>query len=128
MEREIPACTEEDLPEPPEMTAETIAAVARALAHPARVDIVDQFVVCTPHIVQEIVDATDLAQSTVSEHLRILRDAQVLFVREDGPRHWYCLRRSVLREFARAVEHLAADALAMQPRPVPDPLPSGPGL
>lgn len=105
-----PACTEADLPPAPPLTHDTIALIGRALAHPERVRILEQFTVCTPHIVQQIVDASDLAQSTISEHLRILREAGVLFAREDGPRHWYCMRRSLLRDYARAIEDLAADS------------------
>jgi ArsR family transcriptional regulator len=93
------------------MTEERIAAIAKALGHPARVRILEQFDQCIPHIAGEIVAETDLAQSTVSEHLRILREADVLFTRRDGPRSWYCVRRSVLRAFARAVEDLAAEPL-----------------
>jgi DNA-binding transcriptional ArsR family regulator len=58
-------------------------------------------------MVQEIVGECRLAQSTVSEHLRIMREADVLFARNDGPRVWYCLRRSVLRAYAAAVRELA---------------------
>jgi ArsR family transcriptional regulator len=58
---------------------------------------------------QEIVAECDLAQSTVSEHLRILRRAGILSATKDGPRTWYCMRRSVLREFARRVEALTAE-------------------
>jgi ArsR family transcriptional regulator len=107
-----PLCTEAGLPDPPEMTEESIAAIAKALGHPARISILEQFHHCIPHIAGEIVAETDLAQSTVSEHLRILREANVLFTRKDGPRSWYCVRRSVLRAFARAVEDLTAE-----PRP-----------
>ena len=102
-----PRCTEDDLPPAPPLTHENMARIGRALAHPERLRILQQFTVCTPHIVQQIVDRSDLAQSTVSEHLRILREAGVLFVREDGPRHWYCMRRTLLRDYARAVEELA---------------------
>ncbi|HSM01337.1 MAG TPA: metalloregulator ArsR/SmtB family transcription factor [Acidimicrobiia bacterium] len=105
-----PACTEADLPPAPPLTEENVALIGRALAHPERIRILRQFTVCTPHIVQEIVDHSDLAQSTISEHLRILREAGVLFVREEGPRHWYCMRRTLLREFARVVDELADDS------------------
>lgn len=103
-----PECTEKGLPHPGPMTEERIALISKALGHPARVTIIEQFEACIPHVAGEIVDESDLAQSTVSEHLRILRDADLLFVRKDGPRSWYCLRRSVLHEYARAVDRLAA--------------------
>ena len=105
-----PPCTETDLPPAPPLNDDTIALIGRALAHPERVRILQQFTPCTPHIVQEIVDHSDLAQSTSSAHLRILRDAGVLFAREDGPRHWYCMRRSLLRDFARVIADLADDS------------------
>lgn len=94
------------------MTEERIAEIAKALAHPVRVRIIEQFQECRPQTVQEIVDGCTLAQSTVSEHLRILREADVLFASKDGPRIWYCLRRSVLHRYALAVEELAVSELA----------------
>lgn len=109
----IPACDEAGLPDSGPMTAERIAQIAKALSHPARVRIVQQFCECQPHIVQEIVGECALAQSTVSEHLRILREADVVFARKDGPRTWYCLRRSVLREFAGAVNDLRATLVSV---------------
>ncbi len=91
------------------MTEDRIAEIAKAIAHPERVRILEQFESCTPHFAREIVGESTLAQSTVSEHLRILREAGILFARKDGPRTWYCLRRSVLREFAKAVDDLTAE-------------------
>jgi ArsR family transcriptional regulator len=104
-----PECSEAGLPDLPPMTEERLAQIAKALGHPARIHILEQFDKCIPHIAGEIVQECDLAQSTVSEHLRILREADVLFSRKDGPRNWYCVRRSVLRAFADAVEKLAVE-------------------
>ncbi len=101
-----PACREDQLPDPGPMTAERMAHIAKALAHPNRLKIIQQFLVGRPHTVQDIVGECVLAQSTTSEHLRILREANVLFATKDGPRTWYCLRRSVLAEFSRAVDDL----------------------
>lgn len=105
-----PSCSEADIPPAPPLTRKNMALIGRALAHPERIRILEQFRVCTPHIVQEIVDHSDLAQSTISEHLRILREAHVLFVRKDGPRSWYCMRRSLLRRYADAVHDLADES------------------
>lgn len=101
-----PVCTEEGLPEPAPMTVDRVAEIGKALAHPARVKIVQLFQICRPYKVQEIVETCELAQSTISEHLRILRRADVVFARRDGPRTWYCLRRSVLREYVNAIDQL----------------------
>ncbi len=96
-----------DLSEPGPLSEERIAAIAKALANPARVRILEQFMECRPHNAQEIVDEFDLAQSTISEHLRLLRQADLLTGTRDGPRTWYCLRREVLRQFAKAILDLA---------------------
>lgn len=90
-----------------------MSAIAKALGHPARLKILEQFDRCIPHIAGEIVDESGLAQSTVSEHLRILKEADIVFSRKDGPRAWYCVRRSVLHAFARAVEDLAVQPLLL---------------
>jgi ArsR family transcriptional regulator len=88
------------------MTEERLAQIGKALGHPARIRILEQFEEHRCHMVQEIVGECTLAQSTVSEHLRILREAGVLFARQDGPRVWYCLRRSLLEAYASAIGEL----------------------
>ena len=106
-----PPCCEDGLPESPDMDQDNMAAIAKALAHPARLHIIGLFRQARPLMVQEIVAGSELAQSTISEHLRILREAGVLFARKDGRRTWYCLRRSILRHFVWAVDGLTDVAL-----------------
>ncbi len=103
---QAPLCSEDGLPDLGLFDHDRIAQVAKALGHPARVRIVHQFESGEPHFEQDIVGSCDLAQSTVSEHLRILREAGVLYTIKEGPRTWYCLRRSVVRAYVRAVEDL----------------------
>ena len=93
------------------MTFDELAHIAKGLGHGARLGILEQFLAGEPHIAQEIVGECTLAQSTVSEHLRILREAGILVARKDGSRTWYCLRRSRLNAFIAAVEKLAAEPL-----------------
>jgi len=83
-----------------------MAAIGKAMGHPARVKIIEYFMECKPHTVGEIAAQLTLAQSTVSEHLRILRSANILRTEDDGPRTWHCLNRSVLKRFARDTEAL----------------------
>lgn len=94
------------------MTEERIAEIAKALGHPARIRIVEQFEDCRSRTVHEIVEHCTLSQSTVSEHLRILRQPDILFATKDGSRVWYCLRRSVLTTYAEAVGELSLAAAA----------------
>jgi len=101
-----PSCTDDGRLDSEPLTAERIARIAKGLSHPARIGILQQFAECQPHMTQDIVDGCTLAQSTISEHLRILREAGLLIATRDGPRTWYCLRRSVLAQFAAAVEEM----------------------
>jgi DNA-binding transcriptional ArsR family regulator len=48
--------------------------------------------------VGELVEALDLAQPTVSKHLKSLRDAGLVGVRADGNRRWYRLEPAPLAE------------------------------
>ena len=103
--RPPPACLDDDPPvDPAPLTIDEMAAIAKAMGHPARMEIIEYFTECKPHTVGEIAAHLSLAQSTVSEHLRILRSAGILRTEEDGPRTWNCLNRVVLKRFARDTE------------------------
>lgn len=96
------------------LTQSEIAAIAKALGNPARLRIIEQFSEPRPLTVQDIVDACERAPSTVSEHLRILREAGLLMATKDGPRTWYCMRRSVLYSFVASIESMTS--LTTQPK------------
>lgn len=68
-----------------------VAAVAKALAHPARVRIIAFLLSRSGCIGGDIVDEVGLAQSTVSEHLRILKDAGLVVGAIEHPRICYSL-------------------------------------
>jgi len=79
-----------------ERSADAIAGVAKALAHPARVRIVT-FLLSRPGCIGgDIVDEVGLAQSTVSEHLRILKGAGLVVGEIERPRICYSLNPAVL--------------------------------
>lgn len=75
---------------------EEIALLAKALAHPARVQIVRMLASRTTCVCGEIVHELPLAQSTVSQHLKILKEAGLIRGEVDGPRVCYCLEPLVL--------------------------------
>ena len=70
---------------------ERIAAVAKALGHPARIHIVLLLLEKQACIGCDIVDEVGLAQSTVSEHLRILSAAGIIAGQIERPRVCYSL-------------------------------------
>ena len=72
------------------------ARLAAALGHPARVAIVRFLKEKGVCICGEIVEVLPLAQSTVSQHLRTLREAGLVQGETDGPRSCYCINPAVL--------------------------------
>jgi len=77
------------------------AAVCKALAHPSRVLIVEHLKRVDKCICGKIVDILPLAQSTVSQHLKILKEAGLIRGEIDGPRRCYCLNKDRLEAFRK---------------------------
>lgn len=69
---------------------ERAAAVFRALGNPARIRIVRELARQPGCVTGDLVDLLPLAQSTVSEHLRVLKEAGIVRGTIDGER-CYCL-------------------------------------
>jgi len=93
---------------PPQIEADRIAVIAKAMAHPARVRIIAFLLSKSGCIGGDIVDQVGLAQSTVSEHLRILKDAGIVQGAIDYPRVCYSLDPSALAPMRALIEAIAA--------------------
>ena len=75
---------------------EVLADRLKALAHPARLRIIEVLAARGTCICGEIVEVLPLAQATVSQHLKVLKEAGLLRGRIDGPRSCYCLDQDAL--------------------------------
>jgi ArsR family transcriptional regulator len=82
---------------------EELATLGKALGHPARVQILRLLARKTSCICGDIVDELPLAQSTVSQHLKVLKDAGLIRGEVDGPRVCYCLEPRTLRRLKALV-------------------------
>lgn len=71
-----------------------LAKYAKALAHPARVAIIRLLVNRQACICGDIVDELPISQSTVSQHLKELKDAGLIKGDIDGARVCYCINES----------------------------------
>lgn len=76
-----------------------LVAFAKAAAHPVRLQILRMLSRKEAHLCSHIVDELPLAQSTVSEHLRILRAAGLIQANEQGPRVSYCIVPTAVNRF-----------------------------
>lgn len=82
---------------------EELAKLTKALGHPARVRILRILSRKEARVCSQIVDELPLAQSTVSEHLRILKEAGLVRSSQDGPRVGYCINFDGLRRLKALV-------------------------
>jgi ArsR family transcriptional regulator len=80
-----------------------LAKLAKAIGHPTRVRILRMLSLKEARVCSQIVDELPLAQSTVSEHLRILKDAGLIRSSQDGPRIGYCINYETLRKLKALV-------------------------
>ncbi|MBO6575645.1 MAG: winged helix-turn-helix transcriptional regulator [Rhodothermales bacterium] len=80
-----------------------VARWAKALGHPARVAILETLARRGACICGEIVDELPLAQATVSQHLKALKEAGLVEGTIDGPRSCYCINKEA---YARMAEYL----------------------
>jgi len=74
---------------------EQLALMAKALGHPARIAIL-RTLAGRACVCGEIVDVLPLAQSTVSQHLKVLKEAGWITGAVDGPRTCYALDRDAV--------------------------------
>jgi ArsR family transcriptional regulator len=83
------------VPAHPEPALVSLAEELKALAHPARLAIL-RILAQRSCICGEIVSGLPLAQATVSQHLKVLKDAGLIRGEISGPRTCYCLDPAAL--------------------------------
>lgn len=89
----------------PTADQEELARLAWAVAHPARVQLLRLLIARAGCVCGQLVGEMSLAQSTVSQHLKILKEAGLIRGEVDGPRVCYCVDADGL---ARLKELIAA--------------------
>ena len=93
-----------------------LATLAKAIAHPARVQILEILARRTACVCGDIVGEMSLAQSTVSEHLRILKAAGLIMGEVDGPRVCYCINAKTFNQFKVLVRAMPCpEAMSLPP-------------
>jgi DNA-binding transcriptional ArsR family regulator len=87
------------------LDVESFSLICKALGHPARVKIVQHLLETDSCICGQIVEILPFAQSTVSQHLKILRQSGLVKGVVDGPRSCYCIDRHVFEAFKDMVKN-----------------------
>jgi DNA-binding transcriptional ArsR family regulator len=79
---------------------------AKALSHPARIAILKVLAQKNECICGDIVEVLPLAQSTVSQHLKELKNAGLIDGSVDGPRSCYCINWKAFEKFNNDINNL----------------------
>lgn len=105
---------------------ETLALAFKALAHPARLAILRALGAREKACCGEIVECLPLAQSTVSQHLQILREAGIIRGESEGRKSCYCIDGEMIAALGAASSHLLSDLamMAERCRPAPQGMPA----
>jgi ArsR family transcriptional regulator, arsenate/arsenite/antimonite-responsive transcriptional repressor len=88
------------------MNPEELASLCKALAHPARIKILRHLLKEDRCICSHIVKVLPLAQSTVSQHLKILKQAGLVQGKVEGPATCYCVDKKRLALVGEAMSAL----------------------
>jgi DNA-binding transcriptional ArsR family regulator len=85
---------------------ETFSLLCKALCHPARLKIIQYLKQVDQCVCGTIVDSLPLSQSTVSQHLKVLKEADLIRGEVDGPRTCYCLNQEMFDRFKKMAAEL----------------------
>jgi ArsR family transcriptional regulator len=98
--------------EPPAASDVELARLAKAVGHPARVAILRHLAQSGACVCGDLVLRLPLAQSTVSQHLKILKSAGLLQGMIDGPRVCYCVSPDAVHRLRELVGELCSSTRA----------------
>ncbi len=74
------------------------ARLAKALGHPARIAILETLISRNSCVCGDLVDELPLSQSTISQHLKELKNAGIIKGSIEGPSVCYCIDESVWKD------------------------------
>ncbi len=85
-----------------------VANFAKALSHPARIAILKQLAQRSTCVCGELVEALPLAQATVSQHLKELKNTGLIKGELTGTKSCYCINWDVFEAMIGQFDHLFA--------------------
>ena len=83
-----------------------LAAFCKALSHPARIKILNILNQMNSCMVGDMVELLPLSQSTVSQHLKELKNAGLIVGEIEGPKRCYCLNTKVIERATSIINKL----------------------
>lgn len=87
------------------MDYDKVAQVLKAMADPKRVKIID-LLSCGTLCACDVLEHFDVTQPTLSHHMKILEQANIISVRKEGQWHYYTLRDEFKEQFINQMNQL----------------------
>lgn len=84
-----------------------IARISKALSDPTRLRIYGEISACCEIFCGELVEQHGLTPGTISHHLKVLADANLIECRREGQFIYNRSRRDTIREYTRALAKIA---------------------
>ena len=91
-----------------------LAKMLKALGNPVRFQIMETLAERQMCMTYEIVETTPLAQSTVSQHLKVLRQAGLIQGEIEGPATCYCIDPEGVRWLKEQIESCLPDCCSVE--------------
>lgn len=88
------------------MTTDQLAKAFKALGHPTRIKIVEHLIQINTCVCGEIVDIFPYSQSTISQHLKLLKESGIVCGEIEGPKTYFCVDKAVLNRIKTYVKNL----------------------
>ena len=86
-----------------------LASLAKVFAHPARIAIIEYLLKNRTCVVNGLLEELPLSQSTISQHLKEMKNAGVIKGEIDGPTICYCLNPEVVKELSDRLNQLVSN-------------------
>lgn len=88
------------------MDTENASKIFKALGHPTRLQIVKHLIEIDTCVCGQIVDIFPYSQSTISQHLKLLKKSGIVCGEVEGPRTYFCVDKKILDQVKAFIEQL----------------------
>ncbi|MFO7750470.1 MAG: metalloregulator ArsR/SmtB family transcription factor [Desulfobacteraceae bacterium] len=85
---------------------ERLAGIFKALGHPTRLKIVEYLIEIDTCICGDIVNIFPFSQSTISQHLKLLKESGIVCGEVDGPKTYFCVDKTILHQLKNYIKKL----------------------
>jgi DNA-binding transcriptional ArsR family regulator len=88
------------------MDTEQLAKIFKALGHPTRIKIVEHLIAMDTCVCGQIVNIFPYSQSTISQHLKLLKESGIVCGEVEGPKTRFCVDKLALNQVKSYMEKL----------------------